>query len=122
MLAQGDAFVVGGKACLCPAVAVVSETRVYTAGGRRKSPLPADDDRVPRAKTQDVPMLECLHCGIRQYAAKSHVEQPKRLACDGPLGRPKSASPVTGHSRFRSRGGKKTIDLGRFAAPGERSG
>ena len=40
-----------------------------------------------------MPMLECPHCGVRQYAAASYVEQPRCVICESALGRTKSAFP-----------------------------
>jgi hypothetical protein len=33
-------------------------------------------------------MLECPHCGIRQYTAASCLELPRCVVCDGPLDLP----------------------------------
>jgi hypothetical protein len=42
--------------------------------------------------------------------------------CEGPLGRPRSASPVTERSPLRGQGRKATADPGRLAAPKDESG
>jgi hypothetical protein len=38
-------------------------------------------------------MLNCPHCGIRQYTAASYLELPRCVVCDGPLDLPKARAP-----------------------------
>lgn len=44
-----------------------------------------------------MPMSDCPHCGVRQYAAASYVEQPRCVACDSPLRSERFASPLPVH-------------------------
>ena len=56
-----------------------------------------------------MPIVQCERCGIRQYAAKSYVREPRCLRCEAPLGRPK-LPPRAGAETLRDRAGQLTTE------------
>jgi hypothetical protein len=43
-----------------------------------------------------MPIVQCTHCGIRQYAAAAYVARPRCLRCDAPLDPPRPAPRAAG--------------------------
>ncbi|HEY0343320.1 MAG TPA: hypothetical protein VGC59_01660 [Solirubrobacteraceae bacterium] len=63
-----------------------------------------------------MPMLECSHCGTRQYAAASYVTEVRCAVCDGRLARPKSASSTAWRSPSAARRPQENLQPERAAA------